>query len=133
MNILKSIVHLSIGAAFGIGMVLSCGDESPHRSDAAACDCPPSEAPIAGRLVVFEGETRTIAAGDQDGTSVMCPLGTQFLSGTCTAIDPTVLEDITVQQFGFDKTSFTWFCSFKNNKLTAVQVKTSVLCLKPPT
>lgn len=133
MNIIKSIVQLSIGAAFGVGMVLSCGDDSPQRSDAAACDCPPSEAPIAGRLMVLESTPSTIAAGEQGGAGVMCPLGTQFLSGTCTAINPTVLEDITVQQFGFDKTSFSWVCLFKNNKLTAVQVKASVLCLQPAT
>lgn len=132
MNILKSIVLLSIGAAFGVAMVLSCGDNAPH-SDAAACDCPPSEAPIAGRLIVVESGPSTIAAGDQGGVSEMCPQGTQFLSGTCTAAYPTILEDITVQQFGFDKTSFSWLCAFKNNKLSAVQVKATVLCLKPAT
>jgi hypothetical protein len=44
---------------------------------------------------------------------------------------PDSLEDIQIQQFGFDKTTFVWFCAFKNNKATAVQVKASVLCLKP--
>lgn len=53
------------------------------------------------------------------------------MSGTCTAGDPTSLEDIQIQQFGFNKTTFVWFCAFKNNKGTAVQVKASVLCLKP--
>jgi hypothetical protein len=133
MRIIKSVVQLSIGTAFGIGMVLSCTNDLPNRSDAATCDCPSSEAPIAGRLVVVESEHDTLAPGERGGPGVMCPLGTQFLSGTCTAVDPTVLEDITLQQFGFNKTSFSWSCAFKNNKLAAVQVKASVLCLKPAT
>jgi hypothetical protein len=112
-------------------MVLSCGDSSPHRTDAATCDCPASEAPIAGRLVVVESEHVMLAPGDLGGPGVLCPLGTQFLSGTCTNAEPTTLEDIALIQFGFDKTFFSWGCAFKNNKLTPVQVKATVLCLKP--
>jgi len=131
MNIIKSVVQLSLGAAFGVGMVLSCSDDSPRRSDAATCDCPASEAPIPGRAVAFDGITETIATGATGLASAVCMPGMQFLSGSCTAGDPTNLEDIQVQQFGFDKTTFGWFCAFKNNKATPVQVKATVLCLKP--
>jgi hypothetical protein len=130
MKIINSIVLLSIGAAFGIGMVLSCSNDSPYRSDAATCDCPASEAPLAGRLVVIEGELQTIAVGGSLAVGTTCIPGMQFLSGSCTAADPTTLEDITLIQFGFDKT-LGWGCAFKNNKLTPVQVKATVLCLKP--
>jgi hypothetical protein len=131
MKIIKPIIQLSIGAAFGVGMVLSCGDNSP-RSDASTCDCPASEAPISGRLVTIEGTTQTLQAGEQSGATAGCMPGMQFLSGTCTAENPTVLEDIQVQQFGFNQATSVWFCLFKNNKPTAVQVKATVLCLKPP-
>lgn len=133
MKIIKSIVQLSIGAAFGVGMVLSCGDSSPRSTDAATCDCPASEAPIMGRVVAFEGTPQTLQPGEQGGMSAACMPGMQFLSGACTAGNPTVLEDIQVQQFGFDQATSVWFCLFKNNKLTSVTVKATIFCLKPAT
>jgi hypothetical protein len=131
MNIVKSIVQLTIGAAFGVGMVLSCGDSSLHHSDATTCDCPASEAPIAGRLVVIESPPQSIAPGEVLPVGTGCTPGMQFLSGTCTAADPTRPQDVTVVQFGFDKTSFGWDCVFKNNGLISVMVKTTLLCLRP--
>lgn len=132
MTMSRSIIQIVAGAAFGVVAVLSCTD-SPRHSDAAACDCPASEPPIAGRVVVFEGQPRTVAAGQQSSVAVQCMPGMQFVSGSCTAGDPTVLEDITVQQFGFNKTTFSWSCVFKNNKAVPVDVKALVMCLKPAT
>lgn len=134
MNIIKSTIQLSIGAAFGIGMVLSCGDSSPHSvdaRDASACDCPVSEAPIAGRLIIVESPVVTIPANAQGQPGVFCPSSTQFISGTCIGTEHSRFEDVTLQQFGFDKTTFSWFCVFKNNELTPVEVKATVLCLRP--
>jgi hypothetical protein len=131
MKMIKSMVQLSLGAAFGVGMVLSCSDGSPDRTDAATCDCPASEAPLAGRVVTNEGGAQPIAAGARGGTSVQCPPGMQFLSGSCAAEDRTLLEDIALIQFGFDKSFSSWFCDFKNNKTTTVMVRASVQCLKP--
>jgi hypothetical protein len=133
MKITKSIAPLLIGTIFGAGLVLSCSEDSPRQSDASTCDCPASEAPIAGRTVVIDGEPHTIAAGDLLAVGAACTPGMQFLSGSCTAADPTTLEDIALIQSGFSKTTLGWACAFKNNKLTAVQVKASVLCLKPAT
>ena len=133
MSIIKSIVQLSIGAAFGVGMVLSCSNDSPGRSDASTCDCPASEAPIVGRTVVIEGDPVTIPAGQVGAAGTACAPDMQMLSGSCTAADPTILEDITLQQFGFNKTQYGWSCAFKNNKLTPIAVRATVLCLKPTT
>lgn len=132
MKITQTITLLSVGAAFGIGTILSCGDNAP-RLDAGTCDCPAGEPPIAGRLVVLEGIPRVIEAGGQGFAGAACTPGLQFLSGTCTNDPPTSIEDITLQQFGFDKTNFGWLCDFKNNKTVPVSVKATVLCLKPPT
>jgi len=130
MKFIKQMALLSIGAAFGIGMVLSCGDSSPPRADAATCDCPSSEPPIANRLVVVTSPISTIAAGAQGGAGVMCPQGAQFLSGTCTPEFETEVRDLTLQQFGFNA-QFSWVCNFKNNEATDVRVKATALCLKP--
>ena len=131
MKITKTITLLLAGTVFGVGMVLSCGDNAPRRLDAATCDCPASEPPIAGRLVVVEGDPTILQAGEQSIATAACPPGLQFLSGSCTNDPPTVIEDITLQQFGFDKASFGWACVFKNNKTVSVSVKATVLCLNP--
>jgi len=84
-----------------------------------------------GRVVSFDGTLQTLQPGEQGGPSAACMPGMQFLSGACTAANPTVLEDIQVQQFGFDQK--VWFCNFKNNELTPVTVKATIFCLKPAT
>jgi hypothetical protein len=133
MKLIKSMVQLSLGAAFGVGMVLSCSDGSPDRVDAATCDCPASEAPLAGRLTTIDGTLATIPAGADDRVSVMCPPGTQFLSGSCTAEISTQVRNVTLQQTGFDMfdstSPLTWYCDFRNNELAPVVVKASALCL----
>ncbi|HEX8112183.1 MAG TPA: hypothetical protein VF516_30830 [Kofleriaceae bacterium] len=128
MSISRSVTLLLAGAAFGAAAVLSCSDNSPQHTDAATCNCEP---PIAGRLVTFESTVQTIQPGELSGAGTACDTGMQFISGGCTAEDPTVLQDIVVQQFGFDKTFFSWGCAFKNNARVPVRVKATVLCLKP--
>lgn len=128
MSISRSVALLLAGAAFGAAAVLSCSSNSPQLADAATCDCEP---PIAGRLVTFESTVRTLQPGELGGAGTACMTGMQFLSGGCTAEDPTVLQDIVVQQFGFDKTTFGWTCAIKNNAAVPVRVKATVLCLKP--
>lgn len=130
MNMIKTTVQLSLGVAFGVGMVLSCSGSSSDRPDAATCACPASEPPLAGRLVTIEGLPQPIPAGEDGGTSVMCPPGLQFLSGGCSTNDPTLSENITLQKFGFNK-QYSWYCQFRNNKPITVMVQATVLCLKP--
>jgi len=131
MNMIKTTVQLSLGVAFGVGMVLSCSGTSSDRPDAATCGCPASEPPLAGRLVTIEGLPQPIAPGADGATGVMCPPGLQFLSGGCASMEPTVSENITLQQFGFNN-QYSWYCEFRNNKVTTVMVRATVLCLKPP-
>jgi hypothetical protein len=132
MTAMKATVQILAGAAFGAALVLSCSDNSPRPAD-AACECQPSEPPVAGRIVVIESVLRTVAPMQLGGVGVECEPGMQFLSGSCTTANPTLLEDVAVQQFGFDKDSFSWLCAFKNNSQNPVQVKALVMCLKPPT
>jgi len=134
MNKMKSIAQISIGVAFGVGLVLSCSDNSPHRTDAATCDCPASEAPIAGRIVIVERQMTLIGNSTQTVTAA-CDPGTQFLSGSCAngdvGGDPTALI---LHESGFrSKSDIVWGCSFTNALATQVQAKASVVCLAPKT
>ena len=133
MKILKSAILLITGAAFGVATVLSCGDDARH-SDAATCDCPASEAPIAGRIVTIDSDLVTVQPGAQGAPGIACDPGMQFISGSCS--DPTVLtglDDVVLQEAAFDKASGSWGCVFKNNKASAIRVRATVLCLKPST
>lgn len=130
---------LAVGAAFGVAFVLSCSDGS-HKVDAGTCDCPASEPPLAGRFVtVTSGPTVTIAPGAIDGgAAITCPVGSQFLSGSCTTsvLNP-LPADLVLMESGFfnDPPSIPtgWTCVFQNKGNTAVTVTARALCLMPGT
>lgn len=132
MKFIHSFILLFAGAVFGVAMVLSCGDDARH-SDAATCDCPASEPPIAGRIVVSESMA-TIDAGTQGGAGTSCSPGMVFLSGSCSGDNLQTTEDITLQVAAFNNMDpGGWLCVYKNNTSSPVRVKASIRCLKPGT
>jgi hypothetical protein len=131
MRILHSAFLVLSGTVFGIGLVLSCSDGSPSRVDAAVCDCPPSEAPLADRVVVKQSAVISIGPGQRSGAATSCDPGAQFLSGSCTTAIQQEAPEIVVEQQGFDKSSLGWYCNFKNNSPSEVQIQAMVLCLRP--
>lgn len=130
MKIIKSMLLLLTGVAFGVGFVLSCGDDSPRRTDAATCDCPASEPPLAGRLISNESAPVTISAGMTDFAVVGCSPGQQVLSGSCGIVGNGVLRNVVLQQSSLDAARSGWLCQFKDGETFDVQVKATVLCLK---
>jgi hypothetical protein len=131
MKFISSIILLATGTAFGVAMVLSCGDDA-RRSDAATCDCPNSEPPLAGRIVAIDSDVVTLAPGLQGAAGIGCNPGMIFISGSCGPADLSTLEDIVIQAAAFDNADpGGWSCNFKNNKSTPVRVKASIRCLKP--
>src|SRR5512144_393575 len=99
MKLVKHVLILMTGAIFGVAAVLSCSNDSPRRSDAATCDCPASEPPLAGRII-FQDDIVTMgpANGPENGegfAGLVCPPGTQLLSGSCTTTSMS-LPDITL-------------------------------------
>ena len=132
MRITSSVALLLAGMLAGMVLMLSCGDDSPGKADAANCDCPAAEPPIAGRIKRFS-TTRTIAAGSASGDSAGCPQGGLLLSGSCTNNAPSA-PDLTLEQSGsYDDTSQGWSCSFKNNSAVPVTIKATAICLMPGT
>src|SRR4051812_12630953 len=95
-----SIVSVIAGMLAGVVLVLSCGDDSPGRADAATCDCPAAELPIAGRIMVVDS-TRIIAANSRGSVDAGCPQGALRLSGSCTTADLNPVRDVTLEQSGF--------------------------------
>jgi hypothetical protein len=125
--------------AFVTGMIsvailsLSCSDNSVNNVDAATCDCPAAEPPLASRIMVVS-QTADIPANDRGGTGAKCPQGALRLEGSCTTVDINPDRAITLEQAGFYQPNDLggWECKFKNNEAVPVTVKASVVCLMPP-
>jgi hypothetical protein len=125
---------LTAGAAFGVAFVLSCSGDNHSLAD-AACSCPASEPPLAGRFVTVSVPA-TIAAGAVDGTGAGCPTGAQLISGSCTTaiLNPIPGTLVLIESGFFDNPPTLpqgWSCSFKNNGATPIDVKATAICLKP--
>jgi hypothetical protein len=131
MRIATSVTLLITGMLAGIILVLSCGDNSPSNADAATCDCPVAELPIAGRLVRIN-QTTVIPPNTTDVASTGCPPGGLLISGSCTDTIPE-LADLTLQQSGFIRNDEQgWNCAFRNNNMTtSVTIKATAICLMP--
>ncbi len=82
MTRLTWIVPSLAGLVAGAALVVACSDDSPSDADAAACDCPASEAPIAGRVMSVTAPT-SIGANSSGGLAAQCPTGAILLGGGC--------------------------------------------------
>lgn len=83
MKNLTWISTLSSGIVVGALLIIACSDDSPSDADAATCDCPAAEPPLAGRIVSVRGTGGPINAGGIGGASVNCPPGATILGGSC--------------------------------------------------
>jgi hypothetical protein len=128
MKTTATILVFLAGAGFGVAGILSCSD-SPKTVDAATtCDCPPAETPIAGRVMTVVN-TQVIPANTRLGQGMLCPDGSQLISGSCTVEGD--LEAI-LEQSGFDTNPIGWECVYKNPNATPITIKVTGLCLVPP-
>jgi len=134
MNLVKHALVLATGAAFGVAAVLSCSDSSPRHSDAATCDCPTSEPPLAGRIIsrnaiATMGPVNGPELGE-GGTAAGCPQGAQLLSGGCSTTKVSS-SDVFLRESGYVNDSVGWRCTFHNNTTSPIEFKASVICLTP--
>jgi hypothetical protein len=85
------LVGAASGAVLSLTLVLACSDDSPGDADAALCDCPAAEPPIAGRIMVVQA-SNPIQVGTGGQQTVFCPAGAVVLGGACdvTTDDPEV-------------------------------------------
>ena len=120
---------MAAGAVIGAGVVIACSDDSPGRADAATCDCPAAEAPLANRIV-SRTSTGNIAPGNTGVASVFCPAGATILSGGCSLAngDPrTVLQEAKVTHAGTPAYACTWY----SGAAAAVTGTAEVICSMP--
>ena len=123
----KTFLACACGIAIGIGLVISCSDDSPSHADAATCDCPTSEPPLAGRIISVT-TTGTAAGSDGVGLIGTCPDAAIPLGGGCFVANNQP-HDVILRQSTVTSTG--WYCEYHNNELSPVGVGITVRCLTP--
>jgi len=128
MNIVKSCGLVAAGLVAGVMLVISCSDDSPGTADAASCDCPPAEPPVAERIEIVTA-TQTIPANSNGGQSTGCPVGAALLSGGCDTDNGQPADIQLRMSTPFDGDLRGWSCWFRNNENVPVTIKVSAVCL----
>ncbi|TMQ04841.1 MAG: hypothetical protein E6J90_23315 [Deltaproteobacteria bacterium] len=135
MKLVNYAILIGTGVIIGIVLVLSCGDNSPRKADAAvdaACNCPPAEVPLSGRIVETSEQFVIPAnsAHQKNGSRVCAsgPVDGIVLNGGCTANIPLngniILEQSAPEGLG-------WMCSWSNPSNVDVPVHVIMRCLMP--
>jgi hypothetical protein len=129
----KQFAVFCSGAMFSLLLILSCSDDSPDRADAASCECPLAEPPLAGRAIEVQREVTLPAANippknGQGVETVDCPRGSFLLSGGCAASVGAVPDTVIEASW---PSSDSWVCVWKNNSNEPVPVRAIARCLMP--
>jgi hypothetical protein len=111
-------------------LILSCADDSPGHADAAACQCPAAEPPLAGRIQRVTN-TSTMPANGDGGVNAGCPDGALIIGGGCATTPETTAHNIILQYSHQSDSGRVWVCRFHNNEATPVDIRASVYCLIP--
>ena len=120
-----------VGVCLGVGLVVACSDDSPGDADAAVCDCPAAEAPLAGRIVSVRAQGNILANGT-GLAGAQCALGGTILGGACEQMNLDV--QVVLLEARIDRTTptspgFVW--RWQNNGSTAGLGFAEAICLMP--
>ena len=140
---MKMILTALASAATAAVLVIACGDDSPthvdaaidSRADAAACDCPAAEPPLAGRIMRVRGLDGPLGPSGGGASLATCPTGAILLSGWCDIVnDPGTPPQARITTIGASPTTpNTWLCVWENSAFGSAVVHAEAVCLLPPT
>lgn len=130
MSIVRSAARATTGLAASAILILSCADDSPGHTDAAACQCPAAEPPLAGRIQRVT-DTETMPANGNGGVTAACPDGALIIGGGCATTPETLVRNVVLQVSHQSDSGRVWVCHFHNNEATPVDIRASVYCLIP--
>lgn len=134
MTRLRTLSTLVVGLIAGVVLVVACGDDTTpaDAADAATCDCPAAEPPLAGRITAVRSDG-TVLANGAGGAVARCPAGAIALGGACEAL----VQDVNVVLLSsrFDRTTPStpgYRCDWGSIGSTQDRVVTAeVTCLMP--
>ncbi|MBP9166840.1 MAG: hypothetical protein KBG48_05610 [Kofleriaceae bacterium] len=132
---MKTLATLIAGALSATVLIVACSDDSPTEADAAVCDCPAAEPPLAGRVMRVRGLDDVLAPGGTANASAQCPAGSILLHGWCDEVQeagtqPTIA--ITKAGAFADQPNY-WTCVYKNYSVGGPNtiVHAEAVCLMP--
>lgn len=130
MKKLNSLALIAVGTVGGIALIVACSDDSPSDADAAVCDCPAAEPPLAGRIVAVR-QSSPITAGSSGIAGVACPAGATILGGACEVETPD--DNILLKESRFLRTGNPqYICRWSALDATASNTGTAeAICLTP--
>lgn len=114
----------------GVLLVVACSDDSPGDADAATCDCPAAEPPLAGRVIVVTGN-RSIPASGADLAEAVCPTGATLLGGGCRLAVP---DSVVLEEAGPNRDAPAqprYWCRWKSTAPDARMATAEAICLVP--
>lgn len=129
MRALRLLPLITAAFVAGVVAVVACSDDSPGDADAATCDCPAAEPPLAGRIVSVTGQ-RSIPANGGDFAEAVCPLGSTILGGGCRMTETGAL---TLVEAGIDRAGAQseYLCRFRSADAQSRMVTAEAICLVP--
>jgi len=140
---MKMILTALASAATAAALVIACGDDSPthvdaaidSRADAAACDCPAAEPPLAGRIMRVRGFDDALEPSGVGVSGAACPAGAILLNGWCDIVnDAGTPPQARITTIGASPTApNTWLCVWENSAFGSAVVHAEAVCLLPPT
>jgi len=140
MSSIRSVVLALSGMAAGIALALACNGEgsAADAADGGACDCPPAEPPLEGRIVRVSNSLE-IAENSVGSLAVGCDTGSLdgkegiLLGGSCS------LQSLSSEAFlnyaGISPQTGgenTWFCQWRNDGDDPDTMITTAVCLVLP-
>lgn len=132
MRLPKTLVLLAAGAALGAALIVACSDDSPHDADAAVCDCPAAEPPLAGRIVSMKSSPVTIAPNGAGQAGAGCPAGATILGGGCgLSTADTGLSLIVAEINRGTPTNPAYLCAWVSTSPTERTGTAEAICLVP--
>ena len=126
---MKTLIIALTGAALACALILSCGNDSPGDADAATCDCPAAEPPLAGRIVRVTN-TVALAAQDTNQTNADCAAGGTLIGGGCAlqTVDDRIFVSYASPDIGGSES---WACRWNNSTTDANTGVATAICLMP--
>ncbi len=126
---IKSLVLVLAGAVAAAAFIVACSDDSPGDADAAVCDCPAAEPPLAGRVVRVED--RTTGSFSVLVPTARCPSGATLLGGGCYTEGNESLTPRLIMSGEPSGGTTAYGCRWSNTTMVEVTTVAYAICLVP--
>lgn len=127
---MKTLATLLVGAVGATAMIVACSDDSPRDADAATCDCPAAEPPLAGRVMQVRGTDADLQANGTGVGVATCPANSILISGWCELTNSSAQAAL-VNSGPFPSQPQTWTCEWRNYNAGIGTVHAVAFCLMP--